>query len=220
MARQPSYRPLEPTEFFADGRASRSMVEGTVPRGKPLEESAILTYRKPPAYNDAVRAVALVGNPAMTAVAALLPLTLGPGAAGYVDVCPIAIDQKAIERGRERFNIYCAPCHDSLGTGNGKIVERGYLMPPNYHTAYSRGLARRGIKVLLRDAPLGYYFEVISRGYGGMPDYASQIPPDDRWKIIAYVRALQLSQWAPLEDLSGSIQDEARKALQLEEERP
>jgi hypothetical protein len=74
--------------------------------------------------------------------------------------------------------------------------------------------------VLLRDVPVGYYFEVISRGYGGMPDYASQIPPDDRWKIIAYVRALQLSQWAPLEDLSEKERDKARKELQLEEERP
>ena len=192
MARQPSYRPLEPTDFFDDGRSSRPLVEGTVPRGRPLEGSAILTSRKSPAR----------------------------GVADYVDVCPIAIDKKALERGRERFNIYCAVCHDALGTGNGKIVERGYLPPPNYHTDYSRGFERRGIKVLLRDVPVGYYFEVISRGYGGMPDYASQIPPDDRWKIIAYVRALQLSQWAPLEDLSEKGRDKARKELQLEEERP
>ena len=74
--------------------------------------------------------------------------------------------------------------------------------------------------MLLRDVPVGYYFEVISRGYGGMPDYASQIPPDDRWKIIAYVRALQLSQWAPLKDLSENERDKAQKELQLEEERP
>jgi mono/diheme cytochrome c family protein len=192
MARQPSYRPLEPTDFFDDGRASRPMVEGTVPRGRPIEGSAILTSRKSPAR----------------------------GVDDYVDICPIVIDKKALERGRERFNIYCAVCHDALGTGNGKIVERGYLPPPNYHTDYSRGFERRGIKVLLRDVPVGYYFEVISRGYGGMPDYASQIPPDDRWKIIAYVRALQLSQWTPLKDLSENERDKARKELQLEEERP
>jgi mono/diheme cytochrome c family protein len=192
MARQPSYRPLEPTDFFDDGRASRPLVEGTVPRGRPIEESAILAYRKSPAR----------------------------GTADYVDVCPIAIDKKALERGRERFNIYCAVCHDALGTGNGKIVERGYLPPPNYHTDFARGFERRGTKVLLRDVPVGYYFEVISRGYGGMPDYASQIPPDDRWKIIAYVRALQLSQWAPLKDLSENERDKAQKELELEEERP
>ena len=114
---------------------------------------------------------------------------------------PSPSTESGIERGQERFNIYCAVCHDALGTGNGKIVERGYLRPPNYHTDYSRGFERRGMKVLLRDVPIGYFFEVITRGYGGMPDYASQIPPDDRWKIIAYVRALQLSQWAPLKDL-------------------
>jgi mono/diheme cytochrome c family protein len=220
MARQPSYRPLDPTDFFADGRASRGLVEGTVPRGRPLEGSAILTYSKSPGHANVGRAVALVGNPTMTALAALLPFTLGPGVADYVDVCPIAIDKKAIERGRERFNIFCAICHDQLGTGNGKIVERGYLRPPNFHTDYSRGFERRGIKVLLRDVPIGYYFEVVSRGYGGMPDYASQIAPDDRWKIIAYVRALQLSQWAPLKDLSRDEQDKAQQALRKEEERP
>lgn len=192
MAQQPSYRPLEPTDFFDDGRASRPLVEGTVPRGLPIAESAILTYRK----------------------------SLALGTADYVDICPIPIDNKALERGRERFNIYCAVCHDALGTGNGKIVERGYLSPPNYHTDYSRGFERRGIKVLLRDVPVGYYFEVISRGYGGMPDYAGQIPPDDRWKIIAYVRALQLSQWAPLKELSEDLQNKARKELPIGEERP
>ncbi len=210
MARQPYYRPLEPSGFFDDGRSSRPLVEGTVPRGRPLAESAILTYRKGPTHADTARAVALIGNPTMNAFAALLPFTTGPILAEYVDVSPIAIDQKAIERGRERFNIFCAVCHDALGTGNGKIVERGYLPPPNYHTDYSRGFERRGLKVLLRDVPIGYFFEVITRGFGGMPDYASQIPPDDRWKIIAYVRALQLSQWAPLKDLSEGERNKVR----------
>src|SRR5438067_315725 len=108
MARQPSYRPLQATEFFDDGRASRPLVEGTVPRGGPLQDSALLIGRKNSTHGDAARAVALVGNP--NSFGALLPFTLGPGTADYVDVCPIAIDQKAIERGRERFNIYCAVC--------------------------------------------------------------------------------------------------------------
>jgi mono/diheme cytochrome c family protein len=220
MSRQPSYRPLEPTDFFADGRSSRPLVEGTVPRGRPLDESAILTYRRNPAHIDAARAVALIGNPRMNAFAALLPFTLGASVSDYVVVCPIAIDKKAIARGRDRFNIYCAVCHDALGTGNGKIVERGYLPPPSYHTDYSRGFERRGVKVLLREVPIGYYFEVITRGFGGMPDYASQIPPDDRWKIIAYVRALQLSQWAPLKDLAERERDKVRRELQPGEERP
>jgi mono/diheme cytochrome c family protein len=220
MARQPSYRPLEPTDFFDDGRAARPLVEGTVPRGLPLTESPILIYRKNADRTDPVRAdAALIGNPALNALA-LLPLTRGPGPADYVDVCPILIDKKAMERGRERFNIYCAVCHDALGTGNGKIVERGYLRPPNYHLDDSRGFARRGLKVPLREAPLGYFFEVITLGFGGMPDYASQIPPDDRWKIIAYVRALQRSQWTPLDQVPRSEQDKIRRQLQPVEDRP
>ncbi|HWG43988.1 MAG TPA: cytochrome c [Gemmataceae bacterium] len=220
MARQPYYRPLEETSFFPDGRSSRPLVDGTVPRGQLLEQSPILTYRRDSAHGDAARAVALIGNPTMNAFAALLPFTLGPKATDYVDVCPIPIDKKAMQRGQERFNIYCAVCHDALGTGNGKIVERGYLRPPNYHTDNSRGFARRGIKVHLRDLPIGYYFEVITRGFGGMPDYASQIPPEDRWKIIAYIRALQLSQWAPLKDLPELAKDKVRGVAAVEGDRP
>jgi mono/diheme cytochrome c family protein len=220
MARQPYYRPLEQTDFFPDGRSSRPLVEGTVPwRGRERGSTAILTYRKSPESADIARAVALIGNPTMNTFGALLPFTIGPGTADYVDVCPIDIDRKSLERGRDCFNIYCAVCHDSLGTGNGKIVERGYLPPPNYHTDYSRGFERRGQKVLLREAPIGYFFEVITRGFGGMPDYASQIPPDDRWKIVAYIRVLQRSQWVPLKDLPKSEQDKIRGGLPPVEER-
>jgi mono/diheme cytochrome c family protein len=179
-----------------------------------------MTYLKKPVNAEAARAAALVGNPAMNRFAALLPFSLAASPADYVDVCPIDIDRKAMERGHERFNIFCAVCHDALGTGNGKIVERGYLRPPNYHTDYSRGFERRGVKLLLRDAPIGYYFEVITRGFGGMPDYASQIPPDDRWKIIAYIRALQRSQWTPLRELSERQRTRIRQELPLAEERP
>ena len=225
MARQPSYRPLEKSDFFDrpddNGRASRPLVAGTIPwRGRDGGDVAVLTYRKDPEYADAARAVALIGNPAMNAFAALLPFTSGAGTADYVDVCPITIDKKALERGRDRFNIYCAVCHDALGTGNGKIVERGYLKPPNYHSDYSRGFERRGQKVLLREAPIGYFFEVVTRGFGAMPDYASQVPPDDRWKIVAYVRVLQRSQWMPLQDLPKSEQDRIRGELKPVEERP
>lgn len=220
MARQPSYRPLEPTDFFPDGRSSRPLVEGTVPRGRPLEQSLILSYRKSPVYVEAARAAGLIANPEPLNPALLLPVIRNAAVGDYVDVCPIQIDRKALERGRERFNIYCSVCHDALGTGNGKIVERGYLKPPNYHTDYSRGFERRGIRVRLREAPIGYFFEVITRGYGGMPDYASQIPPDDRWKIIAYIRALQLSQWVPLKDLPQREQERVRQSERAVEERP
>jgi mono/diheme cytochrome c family protein len=218
MARQPSYRPLERSDFFADGRASRPLVEGTVPwRGREPAEPSLLAHRRSPEYADAVRAAALIANP-VTGTLGALPSFLGPGAADYVAVSPVAIDKKALERGRDRFNIYCSVCHDALGTGNGKIVERGYLPPPNYHLDYSRGFERRGQKVLLREVPIGYFYEVITRGFGGMPDYARQIPPEDRWKIAAYVRVLQRSQWMPLKDLPAHEREKLRAELTPREE--
>ncbi|HTU92393.1 MAG TPA: cytochrome c [Gemmataceae bacterium] len=218
MARQPSYHPLERSDFFTDGRASRPLVEGTVPwRGRDGGEAALLVYRRSPESTDAARAAALVAKPVLDPLS-VLPFLLGPGPGDYVDVSPIAIDKPALERGRSRFNIYCSVCHDTLGTGNGKIVERGYLPPPNYHLDYSRGFERRGQKVLLREAPIGYFVEVITRGYGGMPDYASQVAPEDRWKIAAYIRVLQRSQWMPLKNLPADERDRIRNELKRGEE--
>jgi len=94
-------------------------------------------------------------------------------------------------RGRERFDIYCAPCHSRLGDGNGMVPQRGYRHPPSYH------------QERLRKAPLGYFFDVMTNGFGAMPDYAMQITPEDRWKIVAYIRALQLSQNATAADAAG-----------------
>ena len=102
------------------------------------------------------------------------------------DEMPFPATKEVLERGRERYNIYCAPCHSRLGDGNGMIVQRGYRRPPSYHIDR------------LRNAPLGHFFDVITNGFGAMPDYAAQIPARDRWAIIAYIRALQLSQQAPL----------------------
>lgn len=102
------------------------------------------------------------------------------------DEMPFPATREVLERGRERYNIYCAPCHSRLGDGNGMIVQRGYRRPPSYHIDR------------LRNAPLGHFFDVITNGFGAMPDYAAQIPARDRWAIIAYIRALQLSQQAPL----------------------
>lgn len=98
---------------------------------------------------------------------------------------PFPVNKAVLERGRERFNIYCAPCHARTGDGNGMIVRRGYRRPPSYHTDR------------LRAAPLGHFFEVITNGFGAMPDYSSQIEPGDRWAISAYIRVLQFSQYAP-----------------------
>jgi mono/diheme cytochrome c family protein len=103
----------------------------------------------------------------------------------------VPVNEENLERGRERFNIYCAPCHSRVGDGNGMIPQRGYRHPPTYHSDR------------LRKAPLGYFFDVITNGFGAMPDYASQIPPDDRWRIVAYIRALQLSQNATAAEAAG-----------------
>jgi hypothetical protein len=101
------------------------------------------------------------------------------------DYMPFPVNVQVLERGRERYNIYCTPCHSRTGDGNGMIVQRGYRRPPSYHI------------YRLRKAPLGHFYDVIANGFGAMPDYAVQVAPHDRWAISAYIRALQLSQNAP-----------------------
>src|SRR5215472_10904564 len=110
------------------------------------------------------------------------------------DYLPFPATREVLERGQQRFNIYCAPCHSRTGDGNGMIVQRGFRPPPSYHTDR------------LRKAPLGYFFGVITNGYGAMPDYASQIPASDRWDIVAYIRVLQLSQNATQADVPSGQQ--------------
>lgn len=106
------------------------------------------------------------------------------------DYMPFPLTKEVLERGRERYNIYCAPCHSRLGDGNGFIPSRGFARkPPSFHDPR------------LQKAALGYFYDVITNGFGIMPDYASQIPPEDRWKIVAYIRALQLSQNATRTDV-------------------
>jgi mono/diheme cytochrome c family protein len=104
---------------------------------------------------------------------------------------PYEITQKFIERGQERFNIFCAPCHDRTGRGNGMIVQRGFKAPPSMH------------EQRLRDVPIGHFFDVMTNGFGVMYSYASRIPVKDRWAIAAYIRALQFSQNAHLDHLSA-----------------
>ncbi|HSQ56158.1 MAG TPA: cytochrome c [Gemmata sp.] len=137
-----------------------------------------------------------------------------PGPQIYVNEFPFTIGDDDVRRGEERFTIYCAVCHGPLGNGQGKIWERRYLTPTSFHTrkvgptevdvenprdiplGYSRNYSLWGIKIPMTDVPIGYYYEIISKGYpgGGMPSYSAQIAPADRWRIIAYIRVLQLSQ--------------------------
>jgi mono/diheme cytochrome c family protein len=200
MAEQPSYRPLRASAFFENGMASRPLVKGTVARGQLAEDMPLYTGHWPPGVQGGVEAARLVGNPLGGLVGEInTPL--------YADAFPVPITREELERGQERYNIYCAACHDRAGTGRGIVVQRGFTQPPSYHTDWSRGLLLRGIQQKFRDAPVGYYFEVITHGYGAMPDYAEQIAAKDRWAIIAYIRALQLSQQATLTD----VQDETAK---------
>jgi mono/diheme cytochrome c family protein len=106
-----------------------------------------------------------------------------------VSEIPIEVDRQLLERGRERFNIYCAVCHAPTGTGEGMIVQRGFRRPPSYHSDR------------LRNAPAGHFFDVMTNGFGAMPRFGPQIRPRDRWAIVSYIRALQLSQHATLEDV-------------------
>ena len=102
---------------------------------------------------------------------------------------PVPITSTLLERGRERFDIYCAVCHGRTGDGNGIIVQRGFPAPPSFHIAR------------LREAPVGHFYDVVTRGYGVMYSYAARVEPEDRWAIAAYIRALQLSQHASLNDI-------------------
>ena len=154
---QPRENPLAKSDFYADQRSARPLVEGTVARGQLREDTYFYT-----------------GKNGST-----------PG-----DVMPFPVTKEVLERGQERYNIYCAPCHSRVGDGNGFIPSRGFTrVPPSYHIPR------------LQKAPVGYFFDVITNGFGIMPDYASQISPEDRWKIVAYIRALQLSQNATASDI-------------------
>ena len=102
---------------------------------------------------------------------------------------PMPVTADVMARGQERFNVFCSPCHGRTGSGNGMVVQRGFRAPPSYH------------EDRLRNAPVGYFFDVMTNGFGAMQDYASQVPVADRWAIAAYIRALQLSQRATLADV-------------------
>ncbi len=115
----------------------------------------------------------------------------------FAKTFPFEISKEVLERGQQRYNIYCSPCHDKVGGGQGMIVQRGFRPPPSYHIDR------------LRDAPPGYFFDVITNGFGAMYSYSDRISPKDRWAIIAYIRVLQLSQNATIDD----VPEEQRRLL-------
>lgn len=161
MHNQPKYKPLRISDFYADKRSSRPIIEGTVARGQLKADTYFYTGK--------------VGD-------------------GFGDQFPFPVTEEVMQRGHERYNIYCSPCHSELGDGNGMIVQRGLRRPPSYHIER------------LRKAPVGHFFDVVTNGFGAMPDYAAQIPVKDRWAIIAYIRALQASQSATPADVPAGTQ--------------
>ena len=110
---------------------------------------------------------------------------------------PFRIEEADLNRGEQRYNIYCSPCHDRTGAGKGMVVQRGYRQPPSFHVDR------------LKQADAGYMFDVMTNGFGAMPDYKAQIDARDRWRIVAYIRALQLSQSATAADIPGGNPDAA-----------
>jgi mono/diheme cytochrome c family protein len=109
-----------------------------------------------------------------------------------VDALPVPLDAKLLARGQDRFNVYCAPCHGRTGDGNGMVVQRGFKQPTSFH-------ADR-----LRAQPVGYFYDVITNGFGAMQDYSAQVAPPDRWAVAAYVRALQFSRHATVNDVPAA----------------
>jgi mono/diheme cytochrome c family protein len=169
MSDQAKYEPLEANLFFPDRRASRPLPEGVVPRRDPGLGSGA-------AENEAEY------NPRSEA-------------GELLDSFPFAVTLEVLERGQERYNIFCAPCHGLDGAGQGMIVQRGFPPPPSLHDER------------LRQAPAGYYYEVIRDGFGQMYSYAYRVKSPDRWAITAYIRALQLSQNATLEEVPAEEQE-------------
>lgn len=160
----PRYDPMEESPLFSDGASARPLVEGTIARGE---------YH-PDQYD----------------------FYSGWGAdGGFVKELPegMKVTEELLLRGKERFNIYCTPCHGYTGAGDGMIVQRGFRPPPTFHNARNR------------EEGLGRIYFVISNGYGQMYSYAHAIKPKDRWAVAAYIRALQLSQDAPLSAVPDNI---------------
>jgi mono/diheme cytochrome c family protein len=163
MYDQPRYEPYEASEFFDDGTSARPLVAGTVPRPDPSEQGPWSTEL----------------------------FTTGKTAGNLSETLPFPVDRAVLERGQQRFRIFCTPCHGELGDGRGMIVQRGFNPPPSFHSEE------------IRKKPVGHYFDVMTRGFGTMYSYAARIPARDRWAIAAYIRALQVSQHALASDLSA-----------------
>ena len=178
MQDQPKMKPYRGTSFFRDGQSMRPPIQGTVPRGFLRSDKALFTGKKDTTTTGAA------ATPSASPQAGTAGQQAG-GADAYPDDVtefPFPITKEIVQRGRERYDIFCSVCHGMTGNGDGMIVRRGFRRAASFNDDR------------LRQAPVGHFFDAITNGWGAMPSYASQIPVQDRWAIIAYVRALQLSQ--------------------------
>ena len=172
MQDQPRYRAYKQSSWFKDGRGSRDPIEGTVARGQLHDNKAFYTGKVDnPNLNAQVQTTTdASGN------------TLVASFPNDIDEFPVPVTKELVDRGQDRYNIYCIVCHGPVGNGDGMVVRRGFPQPPTYHDDR------------LRNAPVGHFFDVITNGWGKMNSYAYQVHPADRWAIAAYIRALQVSQ--------------------------
>ena len=186
MYDQPRYEPLEASDFFADGLSARPPVEGTIARGALREDEPFYSGK------EGGQLVSQIPAAAYRAVYDREPRQFGRP---YDQTEPAVLRLALLRRGRQRFDIYCSVCHGRTGDGDGMIVRRGFRRPPSYHTDR------------LRQAPAGHYYDVVTNGFGAMPSYVSRIEVADRWAIVAYIRALQLSQNAQWDDVPVDQRD-------------
>lgn len=172
MQDQPRYKAYKQSDFFGDKRASRDLPNGTIPRGELRSDKAFYTGKKENADpNVQVQTTTdASGN------------TLISSFPNDIEEFPVPVTKELLDRGEQRYKVFCTVCHGVVGNGDGMIVRRGFSKPPTYNDDR------------LRNAPVGHFFDVITNGQGKMNSYASQIPVADRWAIVAYIRALQISQ--------------------------
>jgi mono/diheme cytochrome c family protein len=183
MQDQPKMKPYRGTTFFNDGLSGRPPVAGTIPRGFLRTDTEYFTGKKAgatpgvvPSASPAAGQQAGAGAP-QNAAANAFP--------DDVDVFPFPVTEDTVKRGRERYQIFCSVCHGLTGNGDGMVVRRGFRRAASFNDDR------------LRQAPVGHFFDAMTNGWGAMPAYAAQIPVQDRWAIVAYIRALQLSQQNP-----------------------
>ena len=198
MQDQPKAKAYRENTFFRDGLSSRPLIPGTVARGYLRADREFYLGKKANMGQEAAPVLTQPAGNQATAPEIGQVSSTNTAASLYpddVETFPIPIDKAALDRGQQRYDIFCAVCHGATGNGDGMIARRGFNkpLPASYH------------QDRLRLAPVGHFFDVMTNGWGAMPSYAAQIPVEDRWKIIAYIRALQLSQMpAQAKQLSGA----------------